>query len=162
MILFIRGYAIWQLIFTRMQSNLIETGCFMANSPRDLSIEISIDGDSWQVVESLEQAGPQDEVFTLDLKTGEIRFGDGQHGRRPEAGSSVSTTYRYGVSESGNIASFTWKTPASGSPDRRLLTWQLQPGSITLRMLSGDSNCLRWRLFSWLCRLICQSPWRVL
>jgi len=133
----------------------------MVNSPKDLSIEIQVDGDSWQVVESLDQAGSQDEVFALDQKTGEIRFGDGQHGRRPQSGSSISTTYRYGAGESGNVASFTWKMPASGSPDRQLFTWQFQPGSITLRMLSGNSNRLRWHVFSWLCRLISQSPWRV-
>ena len=134
----------------------------MVNSLRDQSIEIRVDDDVWQVVESLEQAGPQDHVFTLDRKAGKIRFGDGRQGARPPAGSRILTSYRSGAGASGNVASFTWTTPASGLPDSAWLTWQLSPDSITISELSGNSNSLRWRLFSWLCRLICQSPWRAL
>ena len=131
----------------------------MVNVLRDLSIEIRIDDDFWQVVESLNQAGPQDHVVTLDRKAGKIRFGDGRHGARPPAGSRISATYRTGNGASGNLTSISGQIPASGLPDSAWFAWQLSPNSITISEISGNSNSLRWRLFSWLCCLICHSPW---
>lgn len=132
----------------------------MGNALSDRSIEIRIDDDVWQVVESLDQAGPQDHVYTLDRKAGKIRFGDGRQGARPPAGSRISATYRTGIGASGNVSSISWQIPASGLPDSAWFTWQLSPDSITISAINGNSNTLRWRLFSWLCRLICHSPWR--
>ena len=132
----------------------------MEDSLRDLSIEMRVDGEVWQVVESPEEAGPEDHVFTLDRKAGKIVFGDGEHGARPPAGSRISTTYRTGVGASGNITSISWQIPASGLPDSAWYTWQLSPDSITISEINGNSDSLRWRLFTWLCRLICHSPWR--
>jgi len=132
----------------------------MVNTLRDFSIEILVDDDVWQVVESLEQAGSQDHVVTLDRKAGKIRFGDGRQGARPSAGSRISTTYRTGNGASGNLTSISWQIPASGLPDSVWFAWQLSPDSITISEINGNSNSLRWRLFSWLCRLVCHSPWR--
>ena len=58
----------------------------MVYSLRDLSIEIRVDDDVWRAVESLDQAGPQDRVFTLDRKAGKVVFGDGEHGARLTSG----------------------------------------------------------------------------
>lgn len=132
----------------------------MDNSLRDLSIEIRVDGEVWQIVESLKEAGPEDRVYTLDRKAGNIRFGDGGNGARLPTGSRISTTYRTGVGASGNVASISWQIPPSGLPDGEWITWHLTPQAIRISELSGNSNSLRWRVFSWLCRLICHSPWR--
>ncbi len=132
----------------------------MVNALRDFSIEIRVDDDVWQVVESLEQAGPRDHVFALDQRAGKIRFGDGRQGARPPAGSRISASYRTGVGASGNVTSISWQIPASGLPSSAWFTWQLSPDSVTISEMNGNSNSVRWRLFSWLCRLISRSPWR--
>jgi hypothetical protein len=131
----------------------------MENSLRDLSIEIQVDGVVWQLVESLDQAGAGDGVYVIDREASRIRFGDGQHGTRPPAGSRLSTAYRSGTGAAGNIASISWIIPASGSPDSQWFTWQLSPDSISISELTGNTNSLRWRFLSWLCRLLCRSPW---
>ena len=48
---------------------------------------------------SLEEAGPDDQVFLIDVTTGAVVFGDGSHGRRPPAGATISETYRAGNGE---------------------------------------------------------------
>jgi hypothetical protein len=56
----------------------------------------------WTEVASFEHSGPQDRVFAVDAATGQIRFGDGKHGRRPEPGlQNVQATYRVGGGKAG-------------------------------------------------------------
>jgi hypothetical protein len=55
---------------------------------------VHVDGERWRQVERLEGSGPEDPVFVLDPASGTVRFGDGEHGRRPAEGSRVSVTYR--------------------------------------------------------------------
>jgi hypothetical protein len=76
----------------------------------------------WKVVEDILSAGPEvpvrDEhlppgqqvsknapvdVFTINLESGEIRFGDGLHGRRPPFGATIRADYDYGVGRAGNV-----------------------------------------------------------
>lgn len=76
----------------------------------------------WQAVEDILSAGPEvpvpDErlppgrafvtsapadVFTVNLESGEIRFGDGLHGRRPPFGATIRVDYDYGVGRDGNV-----------------------------------------------------------
>jgi hypothetical protein len=64
--------------------------------PLGVWAEVWVDGEPWQPVADLDRAGPDDCVFALDHRSGAVRFGDGVHGRRPRAGSSVRATYRYG------------------------------------------------------------------
>lgn len=76
----------------------------------------------WRVVDDILSAGPEvpvrDErlppgrsvstsalvdVFTINLESGEIRFGDGLHGRRPPFGATIRADYDYGVGRDGNV-----------------------------------------------------------
>lgn len=59
-----------------------------------LTIRAEGRAEEWTEVESFLASGPDDRHFVLDHETGEVRFGDGEHGRRPPAGSSVEATYR--------------------------------------------------------------------
>ncbi|HEV2801601.1 MAG TPA: baseplate J/gp47 family protein [Pyrinomonadaceae bacterium] len=43
------------------------------------------------------------EVFTVNAESGEIRFGDGTHGKRPPAASIIRASYDYGVGMAGNV-----------------------------------------------------------
>jgi len=43
------------------------------------------------------------DVFTLNPESGEIRFGDGIHGRRPSFGAPIRASYNYGVGRDGNV-----------------------------------------------------------
>ena len=42
--------------------------------------------------------------FALDAEAGEIRFGDGLHGRRPPNGATLAATYDFSVGAEGNVA----------------------------------------------------------
>lgn len=76
----------------------------------------------WQPIEDILSAGPEvpvpDErmppgrpvskndlvdVFAINLESGEIRFGDGLHGRRPPFEATVRADYDYGVGRDGNV-----------------------------------------------------------
>jgi predicted phage baseplate assembly protein len=62
----------------------------------------------WREVEDFYASGPDDPDFTLNRTTGEVRFGDGRHGRIPVANAAapvaniVAREYRVGGGESGN------------------------------------------------------------
>lgn len=59
---------------------------------------------TWNLKPDFLASGPDDPDYVLNATTGEIRFGDGQHGRIPVAGSQiVATKYRYGGGAAGNI-----------------------------------------------------------
>lgn len=60
-------------------------------------------GGPWRLIDDLLAAGVEDPVFTLDPESGEIRFGDGLHGARPQAGWRVLASYEYGGGPSGNV-----------------------------------------------------------
>jgi hypothetical protein len=49
------------------------------------------------------RANPAAHVFTLDAESGEIRFGDGLHGRRPPWGAAVVADYDAGMGRDGNV-----------------------------------------------------------
>jgi hypothetical protein len=56
---------------------------------------------------------PFTDVFTLDAESGEIRFGDGTHGRRPPLGASLRAEYDYGVGDAGNVGAGSVSTGAA-------------------------------------------------
>ena len=62
----------------------------------------------WTVVDSLDPYGPFDRVAALDPEAGTVTFGDGINGRIvplvPQGGQIVALSYRWGGSESGNVA----------------------------------------------------------
>lgn len=67
------------------------------------------------------------EVFALDAASGEIRFGDGTHGKRPPAGATVRADYDYGVGAAGNVGAGSIKSgpalPAGLKVTNPVRTW---------------------------------------
>src|SRR5919108_2981637 len=63
-----------------------------------VELEIRSNGtvERWAEVDDLTASGPEDRHFVLDRATGRVQFGDGEHGRQPEAGSHVEASYRSG------------------------------------------------------------------
>lgn len=45
--------------------------------------------EEWRYVPDFLEAGPEDPVFTVDLVTFDLRFGDGEHGRLPTPGYTI-------------------------------------------------------------------------
>jgi predicted phage baseplate assembly protein len=58
----------------------------------------------WQQTDDLLAADENAEVFTLDPESGQIRFGDGLHGARPQPGGRIRASYRCGGGTQGNVA----------------------------------------------------------
>jgi hypothetical protein len=70
----------------------------------DGRLEVTVGGERWRAVATLDECGPDDPCFLLriaDNGSATLRFGDGQHGRRPPRGASVEAAYRHG---GGNTA----------------------------------------------------------
>jgi predicted phage baseplate assembly protein len=60
--------------------------------------------ETWQRVEDLALAEPDDRAYTLNPGTGEIAFGDGLHGRMPLPGEAIRCLgYRHGGGARGNV-----------------------------------------------------------
>jgi hypothetical protein len=61
----------------------------------DVRVTVLTDNEPehWRQVEDLREAGADDAVFVLDRYSGEVRFGDGEHGRRPADGAVVRASY---------------------------------------------------------------------
>lgn len=55
-----------------------------------------LDGQAWTDIADLSSAGPSDAVYEFDPGSGEIRFGDGEHGRIPHPGASITISYDSG------------------------------------------------------------------
>jgi len=70
-----------------------------------ISVSVGFDGRSqtWEGVSDLAEAGAEDAVFALDPETGQVRFGDDTHGRRPPADAIVQVRYRDGSGTQGNL-----------------------------------------------------------
>jgi hypothetical protein len=62
---------------------------------RHARVEVVVDGTRWLEVTKLAEAGPRDKAYAVDFETGTITFGDGVHGRVPDAGSSIEIVLRY-------------------------------------------------------------------
>ncbi|MFC5824682.1 hypothetical protein [Nonomuraea insulae] len=60
------------------------------------SQSVRVGGAEWRAVGDLSQAGPDDAVYSFDTKSGEIRFGDGSHGRIPAEGEKIRADYGSG------------------------------------------------------------------
>ena len=91
---------------------------------------VSIDGEEWNQVASLANAGAGDKVFALDPAAGAVGFGDGEHGQRPASGASVTVTYRQGEGAAGDVAvSTTFRWP----PKNAVLRIGLAPEGVNLR-----------------------------
>lgn len=59
---------------------------------------------SWQPIDDLIEAKPEQAVFQLDAESGAIRFGDGLRGRMPLPGEAIRCLdYRHGGGVAGNV-----------------------------------------------------------
>ncbi len=79
--------------------------------PSQVNIKLEINGHRWKEVTSLDEYGSNDKVYVLDIATGEMRFGDGEHGARPPTGTDniiVSYTAHGGIE--GTITASSKKT----------------------------------------------------
>lgn len=65
------------------------------------SVSVYVDGAKWTETEELASAGAGDQVYTVDYKTGTIRFGDGVHGAIP--GNGLQITADYSVDRDGFV-----------------------------------------------------------
>jgi predicted phage baseplate assembly protein len=74
-------------------------------------------GEQWKSVDDLAVTGRDDRAFVLDPGSGELSFGDGEHGLMPVAGLELIADYRSGGGAQGNVAAREIKTvltPLSG------------------------------------------------
>ncbi len=120
---------------------------------QEIKAEISINSSLWQRVMSLDNAGPEDEVYLLDPITGNVTFGNGVKGKRPPTGATVRAAYRHGGGESGNAASITWSVREDASQDSLWLNLRASRDSIRYYRQQGAGRSWRWRLAEWLERL---------
>jgi predicted phage baseplate assembly protein len=91
---------------------------FLANTPvfpDTLRLSVQPAGakaDVWSPVPDFFGSGPDDMVYTVNLATGEIRFGDGRRGLVPPPGAVVlAEQYRYGGGSAGNVGAGQIKNP---------------------------------------------------
>lgn len=115
-----------------------------------LEIEEGRGFEPWTEVPDFFGSGSDDAHFTLNRGSGEIRFGDGRHGRVPLAGQDniVARTYRYGGGANTNtgaktitdlqtfvrgIDTVTNERPAAGGADEEPVADTLLRGPASLR-----------------------------
>lgn len=55
---------------------------------------VTVEGETWQRVDDLQDRGPLAQVFEFDASEGQVRFGDGTHGAIPPSGALVKASYR--------------------------------------------------------------------
>jgi hypothetical protein len=78
------------------------------------NVAVTVNGELWQFVSNLADAGPDDRDFTVtQTPNGNmvIGFGDGIHGAPPPTGSEIMVQYQSGEGASGNTVNVTigWK-----------------------------------------------------
>lgn len=81
----------------------------------------------WEAVEDLALSGRDDGVFVLDSEAGTVRFGNGIHGRIPEAGRRIRVArMRAGGGSAGNLAAGTLKAIEARGVDGSVITRKLK------------------------------------
>lgn len=100
----------------------------LTNTPVILdSVNLTVNGEKWARIDDLTAALPEIEIksrrfaaditgtrrkrtlkepntaFTVDRESGEIRFGDGIHGKRPPKGAVIQVSYDYGGGKEGSV-----------------------------------------------------------
>jgi predicted phage baseplate assembly protein len=73
--------------------------------------------EQWRLLplEDLLTARPTDKVFALDPEAGQLRFGDGLRGARPQTGWRIVASYEYGGGVQGNVGIGAIKTSRDAS-----------------------------------------------
>jgi len=116
-----------------------------------VQVNVSINGQVWKKVETFENYGPAERVYTLDPTEGTVSFGDGTRGCKPPTGSTITATYGTGAGSAGNITSFTWTAPDAHLHLALSATIMILPSSFRLRIYQGTEQSWRWRFVTWLC-----------
>lgn len=57
------------------------------------SDEVFVGEEVWKRIDSLSDAGPEEEVYEINYRRGMIRFGDGEHGAIPKKGSRITISH---------------------------------------------------------------------
>jgi hypothetical protein len=90
----------FQLAHGNIRSSTLEVGILESPDPDALLV-------TWNQVDSLDGAGPNDRAFELDPEAGILTFGDGKRGRIPPlavtAGTVVALRYRWGGGVAGGM-----------------------------------------------------------
>ena len=62
----------------------------------------------WERISNIKEAGPEDRVYMLDEKRGRVLFGDGKHGKIPNASynETIRIDYSVGMGDRGNFEAF--------------------------------------------------------
>jgi hypothetical protein len=85
---------------------------YVANVPvLDITVLVDEGGgsDTWDEVDDFTLSGPADTHYVLKAGTGEVLFGDGEHGKVPAAGTNniKAAPYRFGGGVQGNVGAGT-------------------------------------------------------
>jgi predicted phage baseplate assembly protein len=68
-------------------------------------VEVEVAGETWEYVESFEDAGPASKQYGFDPDAGRVLFGNGLNGRVPMPGQDVrAVLYRTSTGRAGNVA----------------------------------------------------------
>ena len=106
------------------QGRTISSEAHEANGEPDLSFTLDVPGlrfvagenpitlevdeptglTTWSPCDRLSECGPDERVYELDARTGQVTFGNGVNGGIPPAGSQVLVTYAVSDGEQGNVA----------------------------------------------------------
>lgn len=135
----------------------------------ELQFDLSVDSVQWERAASFDYFGPDDQVFTFDTKTNEIRFGDGVHGKMPPAGSKVQAVYRYGGGAAGNVdngptIALTWTSTSFRKNEVIGAIIEPRPDGTIFRICRESEVPHRWkfgeilfrRIKRWALRLTCK------
>ena len=90
----------------------------------------------WDLRSSFDASDLADSHYLLDASRGEIRFGDGEHGRVPPAGALIFGKYRATRAEAGNLAANTI-TALVDSPHNRALIKRFDIGRNRLKSITN-------------------------
>ncbi|MGX7071580.1 hypothetical protein [Helcococcus kunzii] len=78
----------------KYENNVISNDDNFVAIIEDSVSNVSVGGESWQIVKNLVDYGPTDKVVQIDYSNGAIKFGDGVNGAIPEAGRQVTVSYQ--------------------------------------------------------------------
>ena len=128
------------------------------------SLTLTVDGTPWREVDDLTAGGPElalpdqlrppgtaappsapAEVYVLDPAGGELRFGDGFHGRRPPSGSVLRAAYDAGQGAAGNVGADALAKapalPAGMTVTNPMRTWG---GADPATVAAAEATAARW------------------
>jgi predicted phage baseplate assembly protein len=90
----------------------------IAQASLDLAVVAEdLTAEPWSAQPDLLASGPQDRHYTLNLTTGEIRYGNGANGAIPVAGAAIiARSYRYGGGKASNVGPGLIAAPLTNLP----------------------------------------------